>query len=140
MLCFEHFVQGGRSGGLAEAGRLLGACHEVGMPRHQLAIFIHGCFWHRHPGCSRASTPRTRRAFWLAKFSRNVERDVVVRKTLESLGWRVLIVWECETRRPEVLEALLTAALASHAECGSSADACLSPLPLTIRPEQDPRG
>lgn len=93
------------------------------MPRYRLAIFVHGCFWHRHSGCSRASTPHTRQTFWLTKFSRNVQRDFVVRKALEELGWRVLVVWECETRRPEVLETLLTAALVAYANRTKETDA-----------------
>lgn len=67
------------------------------------AIFVHGCFWHRHPGCSKATDPKTRSEFWSAKFARNVERDGEVERRLKELGWETIVVWECETRSPETL-------------------------------------
>lgn len=84
---------------------------DIVLPRHRTAVFVHGCFWHRHPGCARASTPHTRQEFWLSKFSRNVARDSAAHSTLQGLGWRVLIIWECGTRKPEVLANLLKSAL-----------------------------
>jgi len=60
-------------------------------------IFVHGCFWHQH-GCGHYKQPRTRLDFWLPKLRANVERDKRVRDLLRSLGWEVLVVWECETR------------------------------------------
>ncbi|MDZ7317233.1 MAG: very short patch repair endonuclease [candidate division KSB1 bacterium] len=69
------------------------------LPRHRLAIFVHGCFWHRHPGCRRASTPSSNRERWLAKFAKNQQRDAQVREALEAAGWRVHVVWECELMR-----------------------------------------
>lgn len=71
---------------------------DIVLPRHQLVIFVHGCFWHRHEGCKFAYTPKSRREFWEAKFKQNLERDQRVRSELDALGWRVEIVWECETR------------------------------------------
>ena len=71
---------------------------DVVLPRHRTAIFVHGCFWHRHPGCSRATTPKTNGDFWHAKFDRNVERDRAAVQALQAVGWRVEVVWECETR------------------------------------------
>lgn len=91
--------------------RNLPGCPDIVMPRHRIAVFVHGCFWHRHPGCSRASMPRTRRSFWEAKFTRNVERDTVVRRTLEQDGWHVVVVWECVARKPDALDLFLRAAL-----------------------------
>jgi DNA mismatch endonuclease (patch repair protein) len=73
---------------------------DIVMPGHRVAIFVHGCFWHRHSGCRLASSPRTRADFWQSKFDRNVERDAAATLALERLRWRVLIVWECETRDP----------------------------------------
>lgn len=71
-------------------------------------IFVHGCFWHRHPGCRYATTPRTREEFWKEKFSGNVERDRRARQALEGLGWTVLTIWECNLRHPEqTLHALI---------------------------------
>lgn len=63
-----------------------------------MAILVHGCFWHRHPDCRYATTPKTRQEYWLPKFAANVERDARKTAALEDLGWRVLVVWECETR------------------------------------------
>lgn len=66
-------------------------------PSRRVALFVHGCFWHRHEHCRRASTPKTRVAFWENKFRRNVERDRINLNRLEQQGWRVIVVWECET-------------------------------------------
>jgi DNA mismatch endonuclease (patch repair protein) len=66
----------------------------------QKAIFVHGCFWHRHPGCSRASLPKTRVEFWREKFEKNVTRDNRVRRALRRNGWRVLTIWQCELHDP----------------------------------------
>lgn len=72
------------------------------------AIFVHGCFWHRHPGCRIASEPKSRQDYWEAKFARNVERDRYNLSALKTDGWRVLVVWECQTRRGnDVLPAVL---------------------------------
>ena len=60
------------------------------------AIFVHGCYWHRHAGCHKATTPRTNTEFWLNKFSRNVERDDAARARLQREGYRVLTFWQCE--------------------------------------------
>ena len=67
------------------------------------AVFVHGCFWHRHPGCRLTTTPKRNRSFWEAKFARNVERDRVALDVLQAAGFRVSVVWECETRDPERL-------------------------------------
>lgn len=83
---------------------------DIVLPKHDTVIFVHGCFWHRHQGCSRSSTPKTRTDFWIAKFGRNVERDTEARKLLEALGWKVIVIWECETcRRDELKRHLLLA-------------------------------
>ena len=72
-------------------------------PRHRLAVFVHGCFWHRHEGCRYAYTPKSRVAFWTRKFAENVARDRRNEDALRDLGWRVLIVWECEAREAEAV-------------------------------------
>jgi DNA mismatch endonuclease, patch repair protein len=72
---------------------------DIVFARHRTAIFVHGCFWHRHD-CGLAAVPKTRTDFWLAKFAANVERDRLCRAALEKNGWRVLEIWECETRDP----------------------------------------
>ena len=76
-------------------------------PKYRLCLFVHGCFWHRHPGCKRAYTPKTRLDFWLPKLNRNVERDKEKTGELQVLGWRVEVIWECETQRLELLESRL---------------------------------
>ena len=73
-------------------------------PRFRAAVFVHGCFWHRHDGCRYATTPATRAGFWQSKFAANVARDEKVRDTLRRAGWRVAIVWECALRKPEQVE------------------------------------
>ncbi len=63
------------------------------------AIFVHGCYWHRHAGCHKATTPRTNTDFWLNKFSRNVARDAAARGRLKRRGYQVLTFWQCECER-----------------------------------------
>ena len=71
---------------------------DIVLARHRTVIFVHGCFWHRHQDCRKASTPKTRVDFWQEKFDRNVERDARNEQALLDAGWRVLVVWECETK------------------------------------------
>lgn len=74
---------------------------DIVLPARHVVVFVHGCFWHQHLGCSNASTPTTRRLFWEKKLQGNVARDSVIGKQLRSLGWRVIIVWECELKHEE---------------------------------------
>lgn len=69
------------------------------LPARRTAIFVHGCFWHRHPACRFAATPATNREFWLAKFAANRSRDRRKTAELRAEGWKVVIVWECEVRK-----------------------------------------
>ncbi|MFC2076820.1 very short patch repair endonuclease [candidate division KSB1 bacterium] len=69
---------------------------DIVLPKYKTVIFVHGCFWHRHQGCKYAYTPKTRVGFWQRKFRDNLNRDRRVANELKNLGWRVLIVWECE--------------------------------------------
>ncbi|MFI5012967.1 MAG: very short patch repair endonuclease [Hyphomicrobiales bacterium] len=73
------------------------------LPRHKALIFVHGCYWHRHPdpSCPLARLPKSRLSFWVPKLEANRERDERARIALESSGWRVLVVWECELRDRE---------------------------------------
>lgn len=64
--------------------------------RLKKVIFVHGCFWHRHPGCKFAYTPKSNVPFWLNKLESNMRRDALTLTALDTLGWRALIVWECE--------------------------------------------
>jgi DNA mismatch endonuclease (patch repair protein) len=72
-------------------------------PGKRKAIFVHGCFWHRHTGCRYATSPKTRVQFWESKFQTNVDRDRRNVSDLESLGWKVLTVWQCELKKLETL-------------------------------------
>src|SRR5690606_252204 len=72
-------------------------------PKRGTVVFVHGCFWHRHAGCKKATTPKSRAEFWRQKFARNVARDKRAAKELKSLGWNVAIIWECETKNPVAL-------------------------------------
>ena len=76
---------------------------DIVMPKHRTVVFVHGCFWHRHEGCRYTTTPKTRQEFWQTKFAANVERDRRNRTDLQQLGWRVIVVWECELRQPSDL-------------------------------------
>jgi DNA mismatch endonuclease (patch repair protein) len=75
-------------------------------PKHDTVVFVHGCFWHRHKGCSRAATPKTRTDWWMEKLELNVARDRKNLKALRKLGWKVLTIWECETEDSQKLETL----------------------------------
>lgn len=83
-------------------------------PRHSLAVFVHGCFWHRHPGCRRASMPATRLDFWEVKFAKNVARDQAAVTTLHGRGWKTLVIWECETKSDAHIQQALRDAIARH--------------------------
>lgn len=72
---------------------------DVILPRYRTAVFVHGCYWHRHEGCPYATTPKTRTEFWLEKFEKNTIRDKEVKKLLEENHWNVFIAWECEIRQ-----------------------------------------
>lgn len=77
---------------------------DIVLPKYRAVVFVHGCFWHRHPGCPRSFTPATRPEFWRAKLDRNVARDAENRRALECAGWRVVVIWECETRDQDALQ------------------------------------
>lgn len=77
---------------------------DIVLPKYKTCIFVHGCFWHQHPGCSRATRPTTNKDFWNAKLEGNVDRDQRTLEMLRGLGWRICIIWECETKNPEILE------------------------------------
>lgn len=80
---------------------------DIVLPRYKKIIFVHGCFWHRHDGCRYAYSPKTRISFWQKKFTQNVKRDMEVRDSLLQLGWQVYIIWECETKKTELMEKIL---------------------------------
>ncbi|KAA9009700.1 very short patch repair endonuclease [Histidinibacterium aquaticum] len=87
------------------------------LPKYRAAVFVHGCFWHRHEGCRFATTPSTREEFWRKKFQANVARDEAVREKLLEDCWRLATVWECTLRKPDQVMAtadLLSAWLRSN--------------------------
>ena len=72
---------------------------DIVLPKYHVGIFVHGCFWHRHEGCKDATTPKTRTDFWLEKFDKNVKNDQIKQEKLRELGWKVIVIWECELKR-----------------------------------------
>lgn len=85
--------------------RTLPGTPDLAFKSRKVAVFVHGCFWHGHAGCSKARTPKTRADYWLAKISANRARDRRVEAKLRRLGWRVLVVWQCRLS-PSRLERL----------------------------------
>lgn len=78
--------------------RALPGSPDLVLPKYRAAVFVHGCFWHRHPGCRFTAVPKNNSDFWGEKFAGNVRRDQVALDRLHELGWRVAIVWECAIR------------------------------------------
>ena len=76
---------------------------DIVLPRFKSVVFVHGCFWHQHKGCRKSTLPTTRREFWAAKLSRNVNRDSENELRLRRAGWRVLVIWECETKARQTI-------------------------------------
>lgn len=87
---------------------------DIVLKKYKTVIFIHGCFWHAHAGCTKATIPKSNTDFWVNKLNSNVERDKKNKKILEDSGWRVIILWECEIFKDtiktisEVVDLLLT--------------------------------
>ncbi|MBK1637171.1 very short patch repair endonuclease [Rhodovulum adriaticum] len=76
---------------------------DVVFPRHRLAVQVRGCFWHQHEGCTAGRLPRSNLDYWRPKLEGNVRRDAEKDEALRALGWRVLVVWECELKTDEGL-------------------------------------
>jgi DNA mismatch endonuclease (patch repair protein) len=74
-------------------------CPDIVLPKYKSVIFVNGCFWHRHPGCGYATTPKSRQEFWQQKFVGNVERDRKNIELLKKKGWHPIVVWECELKK-----------------------------------------
>jgi len=86
---------------------------DIVLPKYRTVIFVHGCFWHRHTECKYAYTPKSNVEFWEKKFKANVERDQNNNRILQELGWRIIVIWECQTQNLEPLKYLLEASLAN---------------------------
>ncbi len=84
---------------------------DVVLSRRKIAVFVHGCFWHRHGNCRNSVVPKTRTEFWISKLENNVKRDRGNISALRRLGWRVLVVWECELADELKLERKIVAFL-----------------------------
>jgi DNA mismatch endonuclease (patch repair protein) len=80
---------------------------DIVLPKYRMVLFVHGCFWHQHPGCKYTHKPKTNLAYWEPKLSRNISRFALQSNTLEKLGWTVNVVWECQTKNPEQLAKVL---------------------------------
>jgi DNA mismatch endonuclease, patch repair protein len=89
---------------------------DVSIGRIHTALFVHGCFWHRHQGCRRAFTPSTRNEFWSMKLKGNVRRDSKALRELKNLGWKTKVIWECETKDESGLRARLAATIRAYSD------------------------
>ena len=81
-------------------------------PSRRKVVFVHGCFWHRHPRCRYATSPKTHKNFWEAKFTSNIARDRTARRELKRMNWAILTVWACELKKPDKLTTRLNDFLA----------------------------
>ena len=77
---------------------------DIVLPKYKTVIFVHGCFWHRHENCKYASNPKTRKEFWENKFKTNVKRDKEIQEKIKNIGWKSVVIWECEVRNIESIE------------------------------------
>lgn len=77
---------------------------DIVLSKHKKAIFIHGCFWHSHKGCPRSKRPTSNFSFWQDKLDKNQERDKRVQKELQHLGWKYLVIWQCEIKKDDRLQ------------------------------------
>lgn len=92
---------------------------DIVLPRFHTVLFVHGCFWHRHDCKYGKPVPDTRQSFWLSKFQNTVKRDRRVTADLESMGWHVFVVWECETKDLNISLRILLDHLIHHESCSS---------------------
>lgn len=87
----------------SKSNRRLPGSPDLSNSRQQWAIFVHGCYWHRHPGCNRTTTPRRNRELWEEKFAANVARDRANQRALRNRGYSVAVIWECDTHEAYAL-------------------------------------
>jgi DNA mismatch endonuclease (patch repair protein) len=100
------------------------------LPKYNTAIFVHGCYWHRHCGCRYATVPSTNAEFWLEKFRGTVVRDDANQRSLTDVGWRVLTVWECELKHNAVntLEKLIGELRGATIETSTTSSESIGPI------------
>jgi DNA mismatch endonuclease, patch repair protein len=84
---------------------------DIVLPKYRTVILVHGCFWHRHKNCKYAYNPKTKKKFWQKKFEENVKRDQQVRRKLRMLGWKPVVIWQCQTKSTERLGKYLSKVL-----------------------------
>lgn len=77
---------------------------DIVLPKYKKAVFIHGCFWHGHKGCSRAARPTSNVDFWNRKIDGNIKRDANAQKELRGMGWKILVIWQCRIRDMAALQ------------------------------------
>jgi DNA mismatch endonuclease (patch repair protein) len=77
---------------------------DIVLPKYKKIILVHGCFWHRHKGCRKSGVPKSKKHFWLDKFEKNIRRDAKEMRILKKYGWRILVVWQCQTKDNEKLK------------------------------------
>lgn len=75
---------------------------DIVLPKYHVVVFVHGCFWHRHPRCKYAAVPSSNARFWKKKFAENVTRDKRVHRALRSADWRIIVIWECQIGAPRL--------------------------------------
>jgi DNA mismatch endonuclease, patch repair protein len=108
---------------------------DIVLPKHRTVVFVHGCFWHRHEGCRDTTTPKSRTAWWLEKFSGNVNRDRRNHSVLRKDGWNVVVVWECEIAKVDALSIFLDRAIQRLTSYSPS----LKPEAIAIAAEEPPK-
>lgn len=82
----------------------LPGCPDLVFPRFKKVVFVHGCFWHSHPGCRRATVPKSNKKYWCSKLEKNRIRDQASQIALQSLGWKAMVIWECEIKNSDLTE------------------------------------
>jgi DNA mismatch endonuclease (patch repair protein) len=110
---------------------------DIVLPKHRAVIFVHGCFWHRHHGCRTSVVPKTNPEFWQNKFDYNTTRDALAQEKLRGAGWRVLVVWECETKCKDALATKLKEFLMCETTAHGRRTTVCSPISTTVRQSSD---
>lgn len=86
---------------------------DIVLPKYKTVIFVHGCFWHQHPRCKRATMPKSNQDYWIPKIQRNIERDKENQRFLKEAGWKVVVIWECEVKNIDKLLRIISSNLPS---------------------------
>ncbi len=82
---------------------------DLAFPSRKKVIYVHGCFWHRHPGCKKNRTPKSKLEYWEPKFASNIERDLRNQQDLQKMGWQFMVIWECELKNmAELIDRIVT--------------------------------